>query len=755
MKNNRISLNEIKLKAQEIFLSNPFNERAKKVFLEACLKELVKEDDSFNLFGAPLDGGEDDFRKKISGSYVQEQRNVVDPSFGMKAAMCLGEATELQKYMLKFIEDMGYGNAEDSIIDPDAFYDPYTREKGQIDTGQPGTEEKIGARQSKYDGVLKDLWKAKFQGSKSIEKTTPIAIATDLTKAYWVPFNRSKMANAISSNSLKGTIRPEGAGEMEFLARMYYSASKGLNETLSIASSIKMAPGVTREMAEEQESFLLNLGDGALKGKIADRCKAILEVYLILVAEKVLQPVLEFENVQEYAYEGVQHALRKLVGVSDQVENVSSYDFEYANIGAWAYAVVRNYAIDQLKGFTDYKFDNKKAAEFAYGLPYPVDVVSKVDPDNAVGQFVKSYTKEDKITGKSYNVFVYDDKLKFIQDLQKANGFEYDVDDSTEDSDDSTEDSDDSSKKRGRKTIYEKNNPLYYENLTTSFRSNFMTSSKKYLPPKEETTEMITPMEQKQTLQLINNVKGELNTIAKEIIEKVAPAPKFDKKGKEIKDPNFDKMKYGQDQVISFIQFNSDLAVKIVERLFVYGIYKFIETETIKEKRKIKRDLQSGKIKEKPSTIGQYEWMTLPEKHLDDFIKSLEENEFMGQGLPSEVTNRLGKNKLDIKKFVQLIRKVILGSGTEGPELERLFKTGKENSEEFRKLVSSKGFLLQNPSYLKRIYSLLRQLPAGSEYGTEASAKLDENITSIHSLINELKSEFKSYKKQLFNKNTI
>jgi len=731
LNNNKISLNEIRLKAQEIFLTNPFNAKAKKVFLEACLKELVKEDDSFDLFGAPLDGGEDDFRKKISGSYVQEQRNVVDPSFGMKAAMCLGEATELQNYMLKFIEDMGYGNTDNSVLDPDTFYDPYTREKGQIDTGQPGTEEKIGARQSKYDGVLKDLWKAKFQGSKSIEKTTPIAIATDLTKAYWVPFNRSKLANAISSNSLKGTISPEGAGEMEFLARMYYSASKGLNETLSIASSIKMAPGVTREMAEEQESFLLNLGDGALKSKIADRCKAILEVYLILVAEKVLQPVLKFENVQEYAYEGVQHALRKLVGVSDQVENVSNYDFDYANIGAWAYTVVRNYAIDQLKGFTDLKFDNSRAAEFAYGLSYPVEVTSKIEPDNAVGQYVKSYKKQDKTTGELSYVYIYDDKIKFIQDLQRANGFEYDIDDSSD--------------RKGRKRIYQKNNPLYFKNLSTAFRSNFMTSSKQYLPTEEETTEMITPMEKKEALQLttklVNNIKGELNTIAKDIINKV------------VKDPNSEK--YGQNKIKSFMSFNSDLSAEIIQRMFVYGIYKFVETETIKEKRKIKRDLQSGKTKEKSSPKGQYEWMTKPEEYLDDFIKSLEENDYMGQGLPSEVTNKQGKKTIDIKEFVQLIRKVILGSGTEGPELERLFKAGKENSEEFRKLVSSKGFLLQNPSYIKRIYSLLRQLPAGSEYGTESSAKLDENITSIHSLINELKSEFKSYKKQLFNKNTI
>ena len=84
MKNNSISLNEIRLKAQEIFLSNPFDERARKVFLEACLKEIIKEEDNFfDLFGASLEAGlspEEKLKKQIAGSFVQEQRNVVDPS---------------------------------------------------------------------------------------------------------------------------------------------------------------------------------------------------------------------------------------------------------------------------------------------------------------------------------------------------------------------------------------------------------------------------------------------------------------------------------------------------------------------------------------------------------------------------------------------------------------------------------------------------------------------------------------------------
>ena len=69
-----------------------------------------------------------------------------------------------------------------------------------------------------------------------------------------------------------------------------------------------------------------------------------------------------------------------------------------------------------------------------------------------------------------------------------------------------------------------------------------MSSSQKYLPKEEETTEMITPMEKKEALQLttnlINKIKGELTNVAKDVIEKV------------VKDP--DSEKYGQNKIKSF-----------------------------------------------------------------------------------------------------------------------------------------------------------------------------------------------------------
>jgi hypothetical protein len=535
------------------------------------------------------------------------------------------------------------------------------------------------------------------------------------------------MANAISSNTLKGTISPEGAGELEFLARMYYSASKGLNNTIEIPSSIKMQSGVSRETAQEQENFLLNLGEGSLKGKIADRCKAILEVYLILVAEKVLQPVLKFENVQDYAYEGVQHALRKLVGVSDEVADVSSYDFDYANIGAWAYTVVRNYAIDQLKGYTNLKFDNSKAADLASGLSFPFNIISKVPTDQAVGLFSKSQVKQDKRTGKSYFVYTYNDKQSFLKDLQAANGFEYDVA-SSKDKEGET---------RGRKAIYQTNNPLYYKNVSDTFRGNFMTSIKKYIPSEEGSEEMVSPIEKKEAelmaANLVDKIKGDLSNVSKDIIEKIISEP--------------DSEKYGQNKIKSFISFNKDLAASILLRMFGYGIYKFVEKESIKEKRKREKEIAAGNKPSSPE--GTYDWMTKPELYLDDFILSLQDNNYLGQGLPSEVTNKQGKKNVPIREFVQLLKKVTLGSGTEGRELEKYFKAGKEETEEFKNLVKSKGYLLQNPAYLKNIYSLLRQLPSGTELGSAPQARLDEKIVKIQNLINELKSDFENYNKIL------
>jgi hypothetical protein len=740
LNNSNLSLNEIRLKAQDVFLRNPSNEKAKKLFIQAFVTELIKEEENkFDLFGfQPTSqiSGKEKLQKDLSTSTVT-QKSVVDPPFGMKAALCFGELEEFQLEVLDLIENEGLSDETKKILNFEKNVMPYEREKGQIDTGQPGSDEKIGQMRLKYSGALKDLSLAtskQFSGQKKIPVTYTLSteekdgIKKEISRT-WIPFNRAKMANAISSSNLKGTITPQGAGELEFLARMYYAAEKNMNTTLEIPSNIQMDSGISRGLAEEQETFLLNLGDGRLKGKIADRCKSILEVYMILVVEKVLQPLLKFENVQEYAYEGVQKALRKLIGIDEVSDEISEgkYDFNYANIGAWTYTVVRNYAIDQLKGFTDLLFDNSKAADLASGLSFPFSFISKVPTDKAIGNFTKSEEKQDKRTGKAYFVYTYDDKQSFLEDLQKANGFEYDVRSPKEKGEET----------RGRKAIYQPNNPLFYKNVSDTFRGNFMTSVKKYLPSEEEAVEMPTNIEKKEAellaASIVDKIKGNLSNVAKDIIEKIINEP--------------DSEKYGQNKIKSFISFNKDLATSILLRMFGYGIYKFVEKESIKEKRQRDKEIKAGLKPSSPK--GTYDWMTKPELYLDDFILSLQDNNYLGQGLPSEVTNKLGKKNIPIREFIQLLKKVTLGSGAEGRELEKYFKAGEEESEEFKKLLSSKGFLLQNPSYLRNVYSLLKQLPSGTELGNSPQARLDESMNKIQKLINELKNEFDNYNNKL------
>ena len=443
----------------------------------------------------------------------------------------------------------------------------------------------------------------------------------------------------------------------------------------------------------------------------------------------MLQPLLKFENVQEYAYEGVQKALRKLIGIDEVSDEISEgkYDFNYANIGAWTYTVVRNYAIDQLKGYTKLVFDNTKAAEWASGLSYPFEFISAIGTKQAKGSFSSSRKLVSKKTGKTYNFYTYKDKESLLKDLQMANGFSYDVIEKGEDEE-----------TRGRKAIYQKNNPLYFKNLSDAMKGNFMVSLKDYMPSQEEPETQkqiekryIDNVEKKQaellTAAIIKNNKKNLLNIAKEIIGKIIEEP--------------DERRYGQVDVIRFIEFNKDLASTIVFRLFGYGIYKFVEKESVKEKRK---RIASG---QKPE--GTYDWMTKPEVYFDDFLLSLQDTEDLGQDLPAEVANRLGNVNMPIRLFVQLIKKVVIGSGTEGRELEKYFKAGQENSEEFKQLVKNGGFLLQNPTYLRRVYSLLSKLPAGTGLGNIPQSRLDENMNKIKQLINELKNEFDSYNNQL------
>lgn len=762
-KNDKL-INEVFLKAQKVFLDNPTNKKAKNLFIEAFVKKILSEDQNeFDLLSIGKDKIQDDLKKSDV-----EQKTVLDPKFGMKAAICFESLPLFQLEIIDLIESDGLTDETKKILGFDKNYQPFLKQKGQVDTGTPGANKKIGARQAKYAGSYKDLRIATKTGSRNPEQGPRKVVAYNLSdedktiinnkvSKTWIPFVKSKMANAISSNNFKGTISATGAGELEFCARMLYACTKGMKTSLEISSKIQMNGGITKDLAEAQETFLLNLDNGKYRNTIADRCESILEVYLTLVAQQVLKPILKYANIGDYAYEGVHKAINKLIGIDEGSEKKSDeepekmpegkYDFDNANIGAWTYRVARNYAIDKLRAEeTDYVFDNSKAAEFTYAASYPFKFYSKIPKKQAIGLFDKEKSKEItvKSTGEVKFLYVYNNREDLFHDLQIANGIYYDA---TE-KDTETKNGEET---RGRKATYQRNNPLFYKNVSDVMRGNFMTSIQKYLPPQEEIEtpkklekKYIDRVEKKEAelmaTNIINNNKNRLLAISKEIIEKILQE-KF-------------KMKYGQERIKPFLSYNKELASIILLRLFNYGIYKFVENETRKEKKeRLKSDPTGERLKPK----GSYEWMTAPLVHLDDFILSLQDVNYLGQDLPQTVTNKQGKINMPIRQFIQLLKRVTLGSGTagKGNELEKYFKSGNEDSEEFKKLVSTEGFLLQNPEYLRRVYSLLIKLPPGTELGTSDQKKIDENIKNLNNLINELKNEFEKFNKNLIKNITI
>ena len=119
LNNSNLSLNEIRLKAQDVFLRNPSNEKAKKLFIQAFVTELIKEEENkFDLFGfQPTSqiSGKEKLQKDLSTSTVT-QKSVVDPPFGMKAALCFGELEEFQLEVLDLIENEGLSDETKKIL---------------------------------------------------------------------------------------------------------------------------------------------------------------------------------------------------------------------------------------------------------------------------------------------------------------------------------------------------------------------------------------------------------------------------------------------------------------------------------------------------------------------------------------------------------------------------------------------------------------------------------------------------------------
>lgn len=725
--NKTMTIDQIVIKAQKVFLTDPLNEEAKNLFIKSYRTKLLREsDEKFDLFGLAKQEFSDEDLKKIE----LVERKVDDPPFGMKASICFGSLNQFYSEIINEIENENISEEMQKTLDIETIVGPYIRQKGKVDITGTGTQEKTGEKQLKYAGAMKDYTLATDKRFNS-QKLRPVAYKISLTdddkekikqkvQLAWIPFDRSKMANTISTKGIGGQISATGAGELEFIARMFYACSKNLNEALPISGKIDLQAGYSASMVKKQETDLINLGNGIFKSKIADRCKSILETYMILATENLLKPDVRYEHLQEFAYEGVQKAINKLIGIDQVSDEISEgkYDFSQANVGAWIFKVARNFAIDKLKQFTRRIYDNKKAAEWVYSLEFPYSIESRLPFEQAKGSFKDTKEVENPKTGRKQYYYIYDDKVNFLKDLQTANGFYYDVDEQDP-------------SKRGRKKIYQKNNPLYFGNLDPNNRGQFMTTITKEIPDYSGEQADKTGMEVKEA----QTIKLEIFNICKEIVDRITQ--------------EFDKDKYGQAKINSFLKFNKDLAANIIFRMLNYGGYKFVAKETRKEK--------TLRLKNKELPYGTYDWKTKPEEYIDEFIDSLNKNENFGQGLPASVKSKFG-TEMPIREFVQLLRKILLGSGTAGPELKKSFLTGKGETEEFQDLLSkikTKGFLLQNPSYIRRILSLLSQIPSYVSLDENRKNKKTNAIEKIKNLIQELKMELKNYNLNLYNKNIL
>jgi hypothetical protein len=141
------------------------------------------------------------------------------------------------------------------------------------------------------------------------------------------------------------------------------------------------------------------------------------------------------------------------------------------------------------------------------------------------------------------------------------------------------------------------------------------------------------------------------------------------------------------------------------------------------------------------------------------------QSEYPGRELPNTISN--GKSEIPVfeknarsgESFMQDMRRIVLGGGTEGREaLPLAMKGDKESAEEFRKRMLTKssgemkkagGFLIQNPNYLRGIYKMLANMSVKALVGREGSKGVDESTKNVKSLINEIRKDFTSYKNQI------
>lgn len=713
-------LEELSDRAFKIYLENPDNDYARHIMLESnklflSVQEEKKnngktkdEDDEDNEESNQNDSEEDGNEKNepelidLFGddevAFDISYKEVVDPLFGLKAGLCFDSVTEFEMAIIKQI-----GEDENlNLLMGANMYEKYVT---------------TNSKQKKYKDVERDYEKASIETAGG--KRLPLAfdLASNPEKQHFVinyiRSNTNKnnkvfishkdygMEKYISYDLGKSEIYPVGAGQLEFLARMVYTATGG--QYPGIASSILVSGD--RTAAQNREQALFELAPKT----IGYNCLRILRQYLTKAAKQILQPIIQKRHFHDFIPSGVDAVINGI--------RKGQYTFENANLASWAFEVIKNESIDLLKPITNYKLDVDKAYKYISEQD-KIQFYSKANPDEAKAMREKirkvtdnpqaSFSEVDSerfktIKNSKYFLYKYDNMNSFFEDIKRANGFYSDAEEGYLRTVDPA-----SKKSQGAPIKNIKQSPVYFGNVRKDFKEKFMTSvpksilmqpgdietSSDVIQAKEELPREIKARE-KAAEKLSLAMVGELRKIVDDIYLKIIEAPAK-------------QNMYGHKSVVSYMKDNPRLTKDLMLALLNYGVYKFQK--------------------------NNWKWYTAPQKYADEFLKDIEDSGFTGQDMPKFVRNNDGTtlpmyDSSSPVSFLNEIKRILIGTKYLGSNLANLALRGDRESDEMYKQLASQGpggtpkasvpFLLREPSYLRRIYETMQKIHSDAVVGRE------------------------------------
>ena len=774
-------LKEIREKAFDSYYKDPLNEEARSLFLETNKLYLTTErdeeddenqdfsgeDDESQGLGFDIFGIQDEFDNLSLDSI-----DPIDPSFGLKAALCFDSVNNWEATMLKSIQEMTPKEAEIAPVMAGP-YEKYIKDR-------------VGRAYKKYRDVVQDVENARMNPSMQTGSTTPPRTEFTFSDALKDEFGnmtpsdlpqeqRSKLLSKRRGNNLGlyiskngDTISKVGAGQLEFLARMVYMASGGQHP--GIASEIKTTEGVSREDIQKQEEAMFRLAPST----VGYNCLKTLRDYLSHAVKKAIEPIVQKGNIDDFIQQGLDKVVygdpeavaRKKeeleAEANDAVENIEKaeeegvkaslggiaggkYTFEMANLARWSFQVIKNRAVDLLrKHETDYLFDETKAVNWIQTKSFPLTVYSKAKPERAKELKAEGVLRFfDVDTGKTFNIkgendkfykYTYANESDFLNDLRISNG---DVD--------SVEVTGrDGERKRVKVSSEEMKlvGPLHYSKISLEQRKYFMTSMPKtrFLDtqdfPEVSTAEIpeFTPEEREDKAREIvesKKLQDYLDNIVNDMYNKIVSNPAS-------------QNKYGQKNISAYMKSNEFLTKKLIKAFLNFGVYTFQK--------------------------DHYQFITKPQNYYQEFFDDMYKSEFPRTSVPSTIKSgdkempmyqpRVKGVSGSIQSFLPELRRVILGSGPYSYEsVPLLMKGDKESDEEFTKrlmtdpksgeMAKSAGFLIQNPDYIRNIYKVLSQMSADAVVGRRKPKPVDESAKNIKSLISEVKKGLEAYKNQI------